>query len=74
MRMSENIILLKEVLTMAKTKEELKAIKEKIEALKEELSTLTEEELLEVSGGILPIFNPLPNIKINPDEQDTAGK
>ena len=46
---------------MAKTKEELKALKERIEALREDLSTLTEEELIEVSGGLLPIFNPFLN-------------
>ena len=56
---------------MAKTKEELQALKEKLEALKEELSTLTEEEMLEVTGGILPIFK--PPLNTNPDGTIKTG-
>ena len=38
-----------------KTKEELNALKEEVEALNKKLAELTEEELVQVSGGVLPV-------------------
>ena len=38
-----------------KTKEELNAIKEEVETLNKKLAELTEEELVQVSGGVLPV-------------------
>ena len=37
-----------------KTKEELNALKEEVETLNKKLAELSEEELVQVTGGILP--------------------
>ena len=37
-----------------KTKEELNALKEEVETLNKKLAELTEEELVQVSGGLVP--------------------
>ena len=38
-----------------KTKEELNELKEEVETLNKKLAELTEEELVQVSGGVLPV-------------------
>ena len=38
-----------------KTKEELNALKEEVETLNKKLAELSEEELVQVSGGLIPI-------------------
>ena len=40
-----------------KTKEELNALKEEVETVSKKLHELTEEELVQVSGGVLPDGN-----------------
>ena len=42
---------------MTKTQEELNALKEEVEALNKKLHELTEEELVQVTGGVDPVFN-----------------
>ena len=39
---------------MAKTQEELKQLKEEYETLNKKLKELTEDELLQVTGGVIP--------------------
>ena len=45
-----------------KSIEELNALKEEVETVNEKLHELTEEELSQVSGGVLPGFQ--PSVKI----------
>ena len=40
-----------------KTKEELNALKEEVKTLNKKLAELTEEELVQVSGGVLPYYS-----------------
>ena len=48
-----------------KTAEELNAIKEEVEALNKKLAELTEEELVQVSGGVLPDIIDLPGLVVS---------
>ena len=52
-----------------KTKEELNALKEEVKTLNKKLAELTEDELMQVTGGILP-KDYYENIILNSPEQD----
>lgn len=42
-----------------KTKEELNALKTEIEAMNKKLAELNEEELMQVTGGLIPQYPPI---------------
>ena len=61
------IALEKEVIFMAKTKEELQKLQEDCKVLATKLQELTDEELEEVAGGVDFKTNLSPFLTIDPD-------
>ena len=55
-----------------KTKEELNAMKEKVETVSKKLHELSEEELAQVSGGLLSVWDDIgtPVYSPEPDDND----